>query len=76
MIIGIRLLLNRSKEHLTFWTVNRLFSLSFKPTNTGPFENWTQIYHLMVTLLDAQSLGDLKSGGHLIKPTNSGPVFE
>ena len=32
----------------TFWTINRLFSVQFSDhhSNTGPFDNWTQIYHL------------------------------
>ena len=40
--------LGRPFKYRTFWTINRLFSVRFfdHHSNTGPFNNRTQIYHL------------------------------
>ena len=40
-------------KYQTFWTINRLFSVRFSDhhLNTGPFDNWTLIYHLNTRLV-------------------------
>ena len=40
--------LGRPFEYRTCWTVTRLFSVRFSDhhSNSGPFDNWTQIHHL------------------------------
>ena len=49
-----------------FWTINRLFSVRFSDhhLNTGPFENWTQLYQLLSVLRFCQNFCiSIYSGG-------------
>ena len=45
--------LGRPFGYRIFWTINKLFSVRFSDhlSNTGPLNNWTQIYHLNTRLV-------------------------